>query len=67
MTKTSRKIFALILLVVLIVVPFIDWKLGAVLWMCAWLIFIFQNLFPKHNWKFEEEENNGDDSWEEEK
>jgi len=53
MSRTIRKISAVILLVLLIVVPFINWKVGAVLWMCAWLIFIFQNLFPKHNWKFE--------------
>jgi len=55
MSQTARKILAAILLVVLIGVPFIDWKLGAVFWMCAWLIYIFQNLFPKHNWKFGEE------------
>lgn len=42
----------MILLVLLIGVPFWDWKLGAVLWMCAWLVFIFQNIFPKHEWKF---------------
>ena len=51
MSRTTRKIFAVILLVLLIGVPFLDWKLGAVLWMCAWLVFIFQNLFPSHNWK----------------
>jgi len=56
MSKTTRKIFAFILLVVLIGVPFINWRLGAVLWMCVWLIFIFQNLYPSHNWKL------GDDS-----
>lgn len=52
MKKTTRKIFAVILLAILIIVPFIDWKLGAVFWMCAWLVYIFQNLFPKHHWKF---------------
>ena len=56
MSTTTRKLFAVILLVLLIGLPFIDWKLGAVLWMCAWLIFIFQKLFPKHNWRFEEED-----------
>jgi hypothetical protein len=56
MSSTTRKFFAFILLVLLIGLPFIDWKLGAVLWMCAWLIFIFQRLFPKHNWKFGEED-----------
>jgi len=56
MTKTTRKLFAIILLAILIIVPFINWKLGAVFWMCAWLVFIFQNLFPKHQWKLGEEE-----------
>jgi hypothetical protein len=56
MSPTTRKIFAVILLVLLIGVPFIDWKLGAVLWMSAWLVFIFQNLFPRHNWKFGEDD-----------
>lgn len=41
----------MVLLVLLIGVPFWDWKLGAVLWMCAWFVFIFQNIFPKHEWK----------------
>jgi hypothetical protein len=56
MSSNVRRISAAILLVVLIVVPFWDWKLGAVLWMCAWLIFIFQNLYPRHNWKFGEDD-----------
>ena len=50
MTQPTRKIFAAILLVLLIGLPFIDWKLGAVLWICAWLVFIFQNLLG-HHWK----------------
>jgi ABC-type transport system involved in cytochrome bd biosynthesis fused ATPase/permease subunit len=54
MSQTTRKIFAAILLVLLIGLPFIDWKLGAVLWMCAWLVFIFQKLFG-HHWKIGEE------------
>ena len=51
MSQTTRKIFAVILLVLLVGLPFIDLKLGAFLWMCAWLIYIFQKLFPGHNWK----------------
>ena len=54
MSQTKRKVFAAILLVLLVVVPFWDWKLGAVLWMCAWLVFIFQNLYPGNKWKFGE-------------
>lgn len=56
MTRWKRKICSLILLVLLIGVPFWDWKLGAVLWMCAWLVFIFQNIFPKHEWKLGDNE-----------
>jgi hypothetical protein len=54
MTRTTQKISAAILLILLIGAPFINLKLGAVLWMCAWLVFIFQNLYPRHNWKFGE-------------
>jgi len=56
MTRWKRKICSLILLVLLIGVPFWDWKLGAVLWMCAWLVFIFQNIFAKHEWKLGDNE-----------
>ena len=52
MSQTKRRILAVILLILLIGVPFWDWKLGAVLWMCAWLVFIFQKLYSGHNWKF---------------
>lgn len=31
-------------------VPFINWRLGAVLWMCAWLVFILQSIFVRRNW-----------------
>lgn len=67
-SPTTRRIGALILLVLLIGVPFIDWKLGAVLWMCAWLVYIFQNLIPGRNWKLgqEDEEADGEDDGEDE-
>jgi len=61
MTSTVRKFFAVILLILLIGVPFINWKLGAVFWMCAWLIFIFQNLFSRHSWKLPHEDEEGDE------
>ena len=54
MSQNIRRISAAIILVILIGVPIWDWKLGAVLWMCAWLVFIFQNLYSRHNWKFGE-------------
>ncbi len=40
-----RKIGALILLIALLTVPFIDWRVGAWLWLCAGLVHIFQGLF----------------------
>lgn len=46
----KRKVLAGILLVLLIGVPFINWRLGAVLWMCAWLVFLFQNIFARRTW-----------------
>jgi hypothetical protein len=61
MSKIKRRIFAAILLIILIGVPFWDWKLGAVLWMCAWLVFIFQNLYSGRNWKFGENKDQGDE------
>lgn len=54
MSQIKRRIFAAILLVALIVVPFLDWKLGAVLWMSAWLVFIFQNLYSGHTRRLSE-------------
>ena len=59
MSQTKRRILAAILLIILIGVPFLDWRLGAVLWMCAWLVFIFQNLYSGRNPKFGE--NNDED------
>ena len=61
MSQATRKLFAVILLLLLVVVPFIDWKLGAVLWMCAWLVFIFQNLLPGNKWRPPNENNGGDE------
>ena len=40
-----RKISAWVILAILLVVPFFNWKLGALFWMCAWLVFICQGLF----------------------
>ena len=51
----KKKIMAVILLVLLVVVPFLDWRLGAVLWMSAWLTFIFQKLFSRKDWNLGED------------
>ncbi len=50
----KRKISAVILLFFLLVVPFLNWRLGAILWMSAWLVYIFQNLLSGKEWKFGE-------------
>ena len=63
----KRKFFAVILLFLLIVVPFIDWRLGAVMWMCAWLVFIFQNLFSRQTWNLGDKEDEEDDKEEDNK
>jgi hypothetical protein len=54
----KKRIVAGTLLVLLIVVPFLDWRIGAVLWMSAWLVFILQKLFSREDWNLDE---NGDD------
>ena len=61
MSQTKRRILAAILLIILIGVPFLDWRLGAVLWMCAWLVFIFQNLYSSRNRKFGENNDENDE------
>ena len=55
---------AFILLFLLIVVPFIDWRLGAVMWLCAWLVFIFQNIFSRHSWNLGDKINEEDENME---
>lgn len=40
-----RKISAATLLILLLVVPFLNWRLGALLWLCSWIIFLSQQLF----------------------
>ena len=56
----SRKIGAWILLILLLVVPFINWRLGALLWMCAWVTYICQGVFNRnpieHHYREDEDE-----------
>jgi hypothetical protein len=54
---TMRRIVAAILLALLLAIPFIDWRLGAVMWMSAWLVFILQKLFSRQEWKLGDGEN----------
>ncbi len=44
---TIRKISAWSILIALIVVPFINWRIGAVMWLCAWIIYLLQMTFNK--------------------
>lgn len=52
----KKRIMAGVLLVLLIVIPFLDWRLGAFMWMSAWLVFIFQKIFSRKDWNFGEDE-----------
>ena len=55
-----RRIAAGVLLLLLIVVPFIDWRLGAVMWMSAWLVFILEKLFSRREWHLGEDDESND-------
>ena len=57
----KRKFFAVILLILLIIVPFINWQLGALMWMCAWLVFIFQNILSRQTWNLGDKGDEEDD------
>ena len=46
-----RRLVAGILLALLLVIPFINWRLGALMWMSAWLVFILQKLFSRQEWR----------------
>lgn len=38
----AKKAITWIILVVLVVTPFVNWRLGAVIWLCAWIIYVVQ-------------------------
>ena len=42
-----KKILAIIVLLLLLVVPFFNWRAGAVLWMVAWSVFMLQGLYVR--------------------
>ncbi len=61
----SRKLGAWFILILLIVVPFFNWRLGALLWMCAWVTYICQGVFnrkypPQYEEEDEEESSSND-------
>jgi hypothetical protein len=65
-----RKFSAWVILFLLLVVPFYNWRLGAAFWMCAFLVYIFQQLFSGNPFKIRrsdaDEEKNKDEGkpWE---
>ena len=62
-----RKIAAGIILALLLIIPFINWRMGAVFWLCAMIIFVMQGLFNRKNWNLGvPEDDNQEDSEEEE-
>jgi hypothetical protein len=66
-TNKKRKFFAVILLILLIAVPFINWQLGALMWMCAWLVFIFQNILSRQTWNLGDKGDEENDEEEEDR
>ena len=44
-----KKVLAIIVLFLLLVVPFLNWRAGAVLWLMAWALFVLQGLFVSRN------------------
>ena len=44
-----KKVLAIIVLFLLLVVPFLNWRAGAVLWLVAWSVFLLQGLYVKHS------------------
>jgi hypothetical protein len=56
-----RKIGAWILLIILLVVPFINWRLGALLWMCAWVTYICQTIFDRKQSSMHDHGDNDDE------
>lgn len=40
-----RKLGVWIVLFLLLVVPFFNWQLGALFWMCAFLVYVLQQVF----------------------
>lgn len=54
-----RTFYAWIILFLLLVVPFFNWRLGASFWMCAFLVYVFQQVFSKNPFKIKRPQ--GDD------
>jgi len=40
-----KKVLAIIVLILLLVVPFFNWRAGALLWLIAWSVFLLQGLY----------------------
>jgi hypothetical protein len=57
--QMKKRIVAGTLLALLIVVPFLDWRIGAVLWMSAWLVFILQKLSSREDWNLGKDGDDG--------
>jgi hypothetical protein len=47
------KFCAWIILFLLLVVPFFNWRLGATFWMCALLVFICRQVFSANPFKID--------------
>lgn len=47
--RIMRRVYAIIVLFLLLVVPFLNWRVGAVLWLIAWSAFLLKGLFAKRD------------------
>ncbi|MBU0675587.1 MAG: hypothetical protein KJ950_13175 [Proteobacteria bacterium] len=48
---TLRRISAAFILLMLLVFPFFNWRLGMVIWLCAWIMFLVAKIFDRREWK----------------
>lgn len=44
-----KRFLAIIVLLLLLVVPFFNWRAGAVLWLIAWTVYLVKSLHDKRS------------------
>jgi len=55
-----RRTSAAIILAMLLVTPFFNWRLGAFFWLCAMLFYVYQDLFGRRRKDYAADESNAD-------
>ncbi len=56
------KFSAWVILILLVVVPFFNWRLGASFWMCALLVYICQQVFSGNPFRLRRPDEEEDDA-----